>query len=41
MGTIVGTVTDSIGGVLPGATVTIKDAGKNTSTTVVTDADGS
>jgi len=40
-GTIVGTVTDSNGGVLPGATVNIKDAGKNTSTTVVTDAAGS
>jgi hypothetical protein len=40
-GTIVGTVTDSNGGVVPGATVTIREVGKNTATVFVTDADGS
>jgi hypothetical protein len=40
-GSIVGTVSDTQGQVVPGATVVIKEVGKQTSTTVVTDANGS
>ena len=39
-GSIVGTVSDTQGQVVPGATVVIKEVGKQTSTTVVTDANG-
>ena len=40
-GSIVGTVSDTQGQVVPGATVAIKEIGKQTVTTVVTDANGS
>ena len=40
-GTIVGTVTDPQGAAVPGATVTISDRGKGTSSTHTTDAAGS
>ncbi len=39
-GSIVGTVSDTQGQVVPGATVAIKEVGKQTITTVVTDANG-
>jgi hypothetical protein len=39
-GSILGTVTDSQGQIVPGATVTITDPSKGTSTTTVTDPDG-
>jgi hypothetical protein len=39
-GSIVGTVSDTQGQVVPGATVVIKEVGKQTSTTVVTDSNG-
>ena len=39
-GSIVGTVSDTQGQVVPGATVAIKEIGKQTVTTVVTDANG-
>ena len=39
-GQISGTVTDSGGGVMPGATVTIKNAGTNLTRETVTGADG-
>ena len=39
-GQISGTVTDSGGGVLPGATVTVKNAGTNLTRETVTGADG-
>ena len=39
-GQISGTVTDSGGGVLPGATVTVKNAGTNTTRETVTGSDG-
>ena len=39
-GTILGTVTDATGGVLPGVSVTIKSVGTGASRTVVTDAQG-
>ena len=38
-GTIVGTVTDA-GGVVPGATVTVREVNKGTTSTYVTDATG-
>ena len=40
-GTIVGTVTDAQGAAVPGATVTITETGKGTSSTHTTDASGS
>ena len=40
-GTIVGTVTDAQGGGVPGATVTITDTKKGTSSTHTTDQSGS
>ncbi len=40
-GSIVGTVSDTQGQVVPGATVAIKEVGKQTVTTVVTDSNGS
>jgi hypothetical protein len=40
-GTIVGTVKDNTGAVVPGATVTVTEAGKGTSSTYVTDTSGS
>jgi hypothetical protein len=39
-GSIVGTVTDSSGQVVPGAQVTIREVNRNTTTTLVTDASG-
>jgi len=39
-GTIAGTVRDSTGGVAAGATVTVTETGKGTSSTYVTDANG-
>src|SRR5258708_26620688 len=39
-GTIVGTVKDSAGAVVPGASVTVTETGKQTSSTYATDADG-
>src|SRR5438445_2480587 len=39
-GTIVGTVKDSAGAVVPGATVTITETGKQTSSTYATDSEG-
>jgi len=39
-GTILGTITDSTGGVMPGATVTLKHEGTGLTRTVVTDAAG-
>jgi len=39
-GSVRGTISDSSGGVLPGVTVTITSRDRNTSDTVVTDADG-
>lgn len=39
-GTVVGSVTDSTGAILPGATVTITDTGTNTSRSITTDANG-
>jgi len=40
-GTITGTVKDSSGGAVPGATVTVTETNKGTSSTVVTDSEGS
>ena len=40
-GTIVGTVKDNTGAVVPGATVTVTETGKQTSSTYVTDSRGS
>ena len=40
-GTITGTVKDTSGGAVPGATVTVTETDKGTSTTVVTDVEGS
>ena len=40
-GTITGTVKDAAGAVVPGATVTVTETDKQTSSTYVTDADGS
>jgi len=39
-GSIIGTITDSTGAVVPNATVTVTDTAKGTSTTVQSDADG-
>jgi hypothetical protein len=39
-GSIVGTVADASGQVVPGAQVTIREVNKNTTTTLVTDANG-
>ena len=39
-GSIVGTVTDASGQVVPGAPVTVRDVNRNTTTTLVTDASG-
>ena len=39
-GQITGTVTDSGGGVMPGATVTVKNTGTNATRDTVTGADG-
>src|SRR6266851_9108568 len=39
-GTIQGTVSDSTGGVLPGVTVTVKNAGTGATRTTVTDSEG-
>src|SRR6266851_4344050 len=39
-GTIVGTVKDSAGAVVPGATVTVTETGKRTSSTYTTDSTG-
>jgi Carboxypeptidase regulatory-like domain len=40
-GTILGTVKDSAGAVVPGATVTVTESGKQTSSSYTTDATGS
>ena len=39
-GSIVGTVSDSTGQVVPGAQVTIREVNRNTTTTLVTDGSG-
>src|SRR5262249_40471642 len=39
-GTILGTVTDATGGVMPGATVTVKHEGTGVTRTIVTDSNG-
>jgi hypothetical protein len=39
-GTILGTITDATGGVMPGATVTVKHEGTGATRTVVTDSNG-
>jgi hypothetical protein len=39
-GSIIGTVRDSSGEIVPGAQVTIREVGRNTTTTLVTDASG-
>jgi hypothetical protein len=40
-GSIVGTVRDSSGEIVPGAQVTIREVNRNTTTTLITDASGS